>query len=126
MSSLKKLTVAQLSQMIDETKAELKRRENIEAATSEMRAILKKYKIDIQDIDTQILRKDSASKGSKKRSSASKSRDQRRIVKAKFKDPDGTATWTGRGRTPSWVVGICAKNGIDVDTFKKDDRFQCA
>jgi DNA-binding protein H-NS len=125
MTKLKKLTAAQLNKMINETKAELKRRETITAATLEIRAILKKYKIDIQEIDAQALQKTSISKRQKKTTASAKSRDQRRAVKAKYKEPDGTATWTGRGRTPSWVLGICAKHGIDVDSFKKDDRFQC-
>lgn len=125
MTKLKTLTEAQLNKMINETKAELKRREEINAATLEIRAILKKYKIDIQEIDAQALRKTGVNKRQKKATAAANPHDQRRAVEAKYKDPDGTARWTGRGRTPSWVLGICTKHGIDVDTFKKDGRFRC-
>ena len=125
MTNLKTLTEAQLNKMINNTKAELKRRETINAATLEICTILKKYKIDIQEIDAQVLQKTGASKRQKKVTASAKPRDQRRAVKAKYKDADGTATWTGRGRTPSWVLGICTKHGIDVDSFKKDGRFRC-
>ena len=125
MTKLEKLTAAQLNKMIEETKAELKRRETINAATLEIRTILKKYKIDIQEIDAQALQKTDARKRQKKATASAKPRDQRRVVKAKYKDPEGTATWTGRGHTPSWVLGICTKHGIDVDSFKKDAQFRC-
>ena len=61
----------------------------------------------------------------KKRAKVTKSRDQRSTVKAKYRDPNSAATWTGRGRTPAWVQGICQNEGIDIDGFKKDDRFRC-
>ena len=60
-------------------------------ATLEIRAILKKYKIDIQEIDAQPLQKTSISKRQKKATASANPRDQRRAVKAKYKDPDGTA-----------------------------------
>ena len=125
MTKLKNLTAAQLNEMIDETKAELKRRETMNAAALEICTILKKYKIHIQDIDAQALQKTDFSKRQKKASASAKPRDQRRAVKAKYKDPYGTATWTGRGRTPSWVLGICKEHSINVDSFKKDVRFWC-
>ena len=46
MTALKKLSATQLNKIIDETQAELTRRKNIDAATVEIRSILKKYKID--------------------------------------------------------------------------------
>jgi len=125
MTTLKKLSAAQLSKIIDETQAELTRRKNIDAATVEIRSVLKKYKIDFQDIDLNIITRTSGKSGSKKRTKMIKSRDQRGTVKAKYKDPNSAATWTGRGRTPVWVRGICQNEGIDIDGFKKDDRFRC-
>ena len=125
MTTLKKLTAAQLNKIIDETQAELTRRKNVDAATVEIRSVLKKYKIDFQDIDLNIITRTSGKSGSKKRTKMIKSRDQRSTVEAKYKDPNSTATWTGRGRTPAWVQGICQNEGIDIDGFKKDDRFRC-
>lgn len=31
--------------------------------------------------------------------------DKRKIVQAKYKDPETGATWSGRGRTPKWIAG---------------------
>jgi len=125
MKALNTLSAAQLNKIIDETQAELTRRKNVDAATVEIRSVLKKYKIDFQDIDLNIITRTSGKSGSKKRTKMIKSRDQRGTVKAKYKDPNSAATWTGRGRTPSWVQGICQNEGIDIDGFKKDDRFRC-
>jgi DNA-binding protein H-NS len=125
MTTLKKLSAAQLNKIIDETQAELTRRKNIDAATVEIRSVLKKYKIDFQDIDLNIITRTGGKSSTKKRAKATKLRDQRSTVKAKYKDPNSMLTWTGRGRTPAWVQGICQSEGIDVDGFKRDDRFRC-
>ena len=125
MTTLKKLSATQLNKIIDETQAELTRRKNIDAATVEIRSILKKYKIDFRDIDLNIVTRTGGKSSSKKRAKVTKSGDQRSTVKAKYKEPNGVATWTGRGRTPAWVLSICQNEGIDIDGFKKDDRFRC-
>ena len=125
MKTLKKLSAAQLKKIFDETQAELTRRKNIDAATVEIRSILKKYKIDFQDIDLNKITKTGGKSSTKKRAKVTKSRDQRSKVRAKYKDPNSAATWTGRGRTPAWVQGICQNEGIDIDEFKKDGRFRC-
>ena len=125
MTTLKRLSAAQLSKIIEETQEELTRRKNIDAATVEICSILKKYKIDLRDIYLNIINKTSGKSSSKKRTKMIKSRDQRSTVKAKYRDPNSAATWTGRGRTPAWVQGICQNEGIDIDGFKKDARFRC-
>ncbi len=119
-----KLSAAQLNRIIDETQAELSRCKIIDAATVEIRSILKKYKIDFQDIDLNIITRTSDRSFTKKRAKMTKSRDQRSTVKAKYKDLNSVATWTGRGRAPAWVQGICQNDGIDIEGFKKDDRFR--
>ena len=101
MTPLKKLSAAQLNKIIDETQAELTRRKNIDAATVEIRSILKKYKIDFQDIDLNIITRTGGKSSTKKRAKVKQSRDQRSTVKAKYRDPNCAATWTGRGRTPA-------------------------
>ena len=125
MMTLKKLSAAQLNKIIYETQAELTRRKNIDAATVEIRAILKKCQIDFQDIDPNTITRSGGKSSTKKRTKVTKSRDQRSTVKAKYKDPNSAATWTGRGRTPAWVQDIFQNEGIDIDGFKKDDRFRC-
>ena len=125
MANLKKLSAAQLNKIIDDTRAELTRRKNIDAATAELLSILKKYKIDFQDIDPNIITKTGSRSSAKKHTKVTKSRDQRSTVQAKYIDPNSRATWTGRGRTPAWVKGICQNEGIDIEGFKKDYRFRC-
>ncbi|MDB9891126.1 H-NS histone family protein [Alphaproteobacteria bacterium] len=107
MTTLKKLLAAQLNKIVDETQAKLTRRKNIDAATVEIHSILKKYKIDVQDLDLNIITRTSDRSNTKKRAKVAKSRDQRSTVKVKYKDPNNAATGTGRGRAPAWVQGIC-------------------
>ena len=125
MATLEKLSAPQLIKIIDDTQAELKRRKNIAAATAEIRSILNKYRINFQDIDTQALANTRGRKRKIKSPVAMKSRDERNTVKPKYKDPDSVASWSGRGRAPKWVQNICQKDGIDIETFKKESRFKC-
>lgn len=126
MTKLKKLTLSQLNKIIDETKAEIKYRENVKSAFQEIQSILKKYRIDIKDIDLQALQKNGVVNLREKSTKSAKQVDQRRFVKPKYKDPLGNKTWTGRGRTPSWVLDICARDNTTVENFKKDMRFRCS
>ena len=57
MVSFRDLTGGQLEKMLANTELEIKRRENIKSATTEVRSVLKKYKISIEDIDLQSLGK---------------------------------------------------------------------
>lgn len=135
MASLKNLTSGQLEKMLANTKAEIKRREHIQAATAEIRAVLKKYKITMQDIDLSAFNKKAAGKTARtgkaqgKAQSGIKSgvksgaRDNRKRVKAKYANPKGSETWSGRGRAPAWVLELCQKEGIELAAFKKDSRF---
>ena len=124
MTTLQKLSAKQLNKLIDETQAELARRKNIDAAASEIRSTLKKYNVSIQDIDLNTVTKSDGKRIIKRRPKATKSQDQRRTVQPKYKDPNSTTTWTGRGRTPAWVQHICQNENIDIKKFKKDSRFR--
>ena len=123
MTSFKDLTSPQLKKMLANTEAEIKRREQIQLATTEILALLKKYKITMQDIDLQALNRKAVGQVAKTRKPQPGARDNRKRVKAKYKNPTGSETWSGRGRAPSWVLLICQKHGIELATFKKDSRF---
>ena len=123
MASLKNLTGGQLEKMLANTKAEIKRREHIQAATLEIRAVLKKYKISMQDIDLQASNKKAAGKTARTGKVQSGERDNRKRVRAKYANPNGTDSWSGRGRAPTWVLELCQKEGIELAAFKKDSRF---
>jgi len=142
MSSLKQLSANQLSKMLTETQAELKRRENIDKARKDIQAVLKKYKITIDDLDLGTSSKKSASKkaaakkstekkavtkkaGAKKRAAkAPRKNDQRAAVAAKYHNPATGDKWSGRGRAPVWVTSLCTAEAIDIEQFKADPRFR--
>ena len=142
MSSLKQLSANQLSKMLTETQAELKRRENIDKARKDIQAVLKKYKITIDDLDLGVSSKKSTSKktaakkstekkaatkkaGSKKRAAKTpRKNDQRAAVAAKYHNPATGDKWSGRGRAPVWVTSLCTAEAIDIEQFKADPRFR--
>ena len=142
MSSLKELSANQLSKMLTETQAELKRRENIDKARKDIQAVLKKYKITIDDLDLGVSSKKSTSKktaakkstekkaatkkaGSKKRAAKTpRKNDQRAAVAAKYHNPATGDKWSGRGRAPVWVTSLCTAEAIDIEQFKADPRFR--
>ena len=142
MSSLKQLSANQLSKMLTETQAELKRRENIDKARKDIQAVLKKYKITIDDLDLGVSSNKSANKktatkkstekkaatkkaGPKKRTAKTpRKNDQRAAVAAKYHNPATGDKWSGRGRAPLWVTNLCTAEGIDIERFKADPRFR--
>ena len=88
MSSIKQLTANQLSKMLTETQAELKRRENIDKARKAIQAVLKKYKIAIDDLNLgvsykkPVRKKAAAKKGTEKKLKAKKAAAKKRAAKA--------------------------------------------
>lgn len=142
MSTLKQLSADQLSKMLAETQAELKRRENIDKARKDIQAVLKKYKITIDDLALGTSNKKSASKKTaakkstekkdatkrvenKKRASKTlRKNDQRATVAAKYHNPETGDKWSGRGRAPVWVTKLCTAEAIDIEQFKVDARFR--
>ncbi len=123
MTSFKRLSNKQLADMLTNTKAELERREHIQDATAEIMAILKKYKITLQDIDLQALNKKTLSKAVSRAKANTSMAGKRARAKAKYANPNGNEKWSGRGRAPLWVLEICEKEGIDEASFKKSNRF---
>jgi len=141
-SSLKRLSANQLNKMLDETRAELKRRENINKARRDIQAVLEKYSITIHDIDLNFssrkpaTKKVTSKKGTAKNSSikrmaakkyatkALRKNDQRATVAAKYHNPATGDKWSGRGRAPAWVIQLCAAETIDIEKFKADPRFR--
>ena len=142
MSSIKQLTANQLSKMLTETQAELKRRENIDKARKDIKAVLKKYKITIDDLDFGVSakkpvgKKAAAKKSTEKKAATKKARtkeraaktsrknDQRAKVAAKYHNPATSDKWSGRGRAPSWVISLCTDEAIDIKQFKANPRFR--
>lgn len=42
----------------------------------------------------------------------------------KYRNPNGSETWSGRGKPPRWVVDLMDANGLDIQSFKSDHRFK--
>jgi DNA-binding protein H-NS len=124
MTNLSKLTKTQLGKILADTQSELKRRDGIASAEKEIRAILKKYSITLNDIDLGALKSGTrAGRSPNSSKGGGRKKDQRASVAAKFKNPNSADTWTGRGRAPKWVANLCDSEGITVDAFKQDARF---
>ena len=113
---LKNLDAKQLKRFISEASAVLNRRQKIEQAMNEIRRIVKKYS---KDELTFIL----GSFESSTTTSTGKSRSTRKKVSPKYQSQDGSKKWTGRGRTPSWVVDVCQEKRISLASFKADPQF---
>lgn len=142
MTSLKQLNTNQLNKMIDETKAELKRRENIKQAHKDVQALLNKYGLTIQDLDFGVSSKKAAPKkattrgrkgkkaptkktGAKRNNSnAMQKKDQRATVAPKYHNPETGDKWSGRGRAPTWVTKLCTAGSMSIEQFKADARFR--
>ena len=123
MASLKTLTEKQLKTILVNAKAEITRRECVQAAATEINAVLHKYKISIDDIDLKSLVSGSKRKTTGKDKRPAGAADKRRRVKAKYQNLTREKSWSGRGRAPRWVIEICQKDGLDIEAFKKDERF---
>ena len=124
MKNLNQLSQKQIEKIVKDSQAELDRRKVIDSVTAEIQLIIKKYKIDINDIDMKQFASTTTTRRPKKKTKVTKPNDRRRTVNAKYGNPNGTERWTGRGRPPAWVLNICQTEKIDIEAFKKNDRFK--
>ena len=141
---LKDLSSAELSKMIAETRDEMERRENIKQAEKEIKKTLEKFSVSLSDLgykdNTHPTRRRSSknlapSKNKKRATNKTnpsdtspkirKDRaDKRSTVSPKYKQPDGPNVWSGRGKTPAWVVDICNRENLSIEQFKSDAQFR--
>ena len=115
---LTNLNSKQLKQVISQASSALNRRQKVEKAMVEIQRVAKKYKLSKDELKTALV-----SVQSSKTISTSKPKSVRAKVEPKYQSQDGAKKWTGRGRTPSWVVAICQSKGLSVEGFKSDSRF---
>lgn len=112
------LNARELKQVISDASSALNRRQKVEKAMAEIQRVSKKYKLNKEELKTVLV-----SIQSSKAVSTSKPKLVRAKVEPKYQSQDGAKNWTGRGRTPSWVVEICRSKGLTVEGFKTDSRF---
>ena len=115
---LNNLNAKQLKQVISEASSALSRRQKVEKAMIEIQRVAKKYKLSKEELKTALVLVQSS-----KAVSISKLKSVRTKVEPKYQSQDGSKNWTGRGRTPTWVVEICRSEGLSIDGFKTDSRF---
>lgn len=132
---LDKLSDNDLAKIASNIETENKRRANRKAAAAAITAVLKKYKLSIDDIPELGLAK-RPSKAGRKRSVATRAKaakakagpakkaDKRVKVAYKYKNPEGREKWSGRGRAPKWVNAILENNKISIAQFKTDRRYK--
>lgn len=132
---LEDLSDKDLAKIASNIVKENKRRANYKAAATAIIAILKKYKISINEIPELGLEKRSSAVGKKKliptqakhrgtKIKPSKKADKRLKVAHKYKNPTGSEKWSGRGRAPQWVKAVLEKNNISIAQFKTDRRYK--
>ena len=119
---LKNTNTKELEKIIAEAGSELKKRNNIKLARREIQTTLKKYKLSLEDIQTHTSEEASV-KPSKSRASKQKA-GKRAVVAPKFKDPDSSNRWSGRGKAPAWVIEVCKKRDISLSEFKASEMFR--
>ena len=115
---LNSLDVRQLKQVISDANSALNRRQKVEKAMAEIQRVSKKYRLSKEELKSVLVLIQSS-----KAFPTKKTKSERAKVEPKYQSQDGLKTWTGRGRTPSWVVEICQSKGLTVEAFKTDSQF---
>jgi len=134
MANISKMTTSELEKILAEAKHELVWRENANKALAEIDKILSQYKLRVEDIDWRQLKKktqisDRTKLGKRtnvpqeKKARKRPKNDRRSAVAPKYLNPNGEEKWSGRGRTPLWIIKICQQENIDIKQFKLDPRF---
>ena len=118
MNAIKKLSGRDLTKLIDEAAKELTQRKRMDALSKDIQRVIAKHKVNKTELASLIDMIRSETKVSKKTKTRAASK-----VAAKFKNPNGKETWTGRGRAPNWVSGICETSGLTVPEFKASSAY---
>ncbi|MGV0033621.1 MAG: H-NS family nucleoid-associated regulatory protein [Candidatus Azotimanducaceae bacterium WSBS_2022_MAG_OTU7] len=116
---MKKLSGKDLAKLIEEAAKELAQRKRLEVLKKDIQAMLSKHKVKRSELPNLIQAILSETKGRK----STKVRSRSKVV-PKFKNPNGSDAWSGRGRAPRWVSQICEANGLTVDEFKLSPAYR--
>jgi DNA-binding protein H-NS len=115
------LSDLEILSLIERANAEVVRRK--EASKEQLRAeIEEKLKSAGLDLDDLFVSERKITRGSDK----SKEKDVQSSVVPKFKNHVSGETWSGRGRSPKWVVSIMQEREWSVEEFKQSDEFLIA
>lgn len=116
---MSKPTIAELNEQLKRIHAEIEERRA--SARTELRTeiekMLKDSELTLQDVFPEL------AKGGKAAPPPAKVR-QRAEATPKYKDPKSGALWSGRGRSPRWVVEALDAKGISIEQFKNAPEFR--
>ena len=118
MNAIKKLSGKDLTKLIDQASKELIQRKRMDVLSKDIQRVIAKHKVSKSELASLIDMIRFETKVSKKTKTRAASK-----VPAKFKNPNGQETWTGRGRAPNWVSEICQTTGITVTEFKTSSKY---
>ena len=113
MIELTNLTENELKTLQQKLADELKRRTQLTTAVTEIRAVLKKYDVSMEEVESAI-----NSKPTRKDPVKRQRIGKRSVVAKKFKSLSGNDTWSGRGKPTRWVQHICDNREITLAEFK--------
>jgi DNA-binding protein H-NS len=117
MKSLKQIQT-EISKL--QREADIARKREIAGVVAEIKIKMKQFGIvatDLQGNLTKNSAKVQIEKIKKPRKSCDSSKLKGRKVEAKYRHPDTTQTWTGRGRQPTWVTDLLT-SGRTLDQLK--------
>ena len=118
MNAIKNLSGKDLTKLIDQAAKELTQRKRMDALSKDIQRVIAKHKVSKSELASLIDMIRNETKISKKTKTRAASK-----VPAKFKNPNGQETWTGRGRAPNWILEICETTGLTVPEFKASPAY---
>jgi DNA-binding protein H-NS len=118
MTAIKNLSGKELTRLIDQAAKELTQRKRMDLLSKDIQRVMTKHKVKKAEVAIliEMIRNEAKITMKSKRQAVSK-------IPAKFKNPKGKETWTGRGRAPIWVLAICEKTGLSVSEFKNSATY---
>lgn len=116
---MSKPTIAELNEQLKRIQSEIEER-RASARTeirTEIEKMLKDAELTLHDVFPEL------AKGGKGAPAPTKIR-QRAEAAPKYKDPKSGALWSGRGRSPRWVVEALDAKGMTIEQFKTAPEFK--
>ncbi|NBP36728.1 MAG: H-NS histone family protein [Betaproteobacteria bacterium] len=115
-----RMTYENIQKQIERLQAQAKKLESTHIAKKtkaivQVRALMKKLEVNIEDLHT-ANRKSTETKKPQKASKKPLSHKPRVPVEAKYRDPGTGDSWTGRGKPPRWLAAHMAE-GRSRDEF---------
>ena len=110
------VSIAELHEQIKQIQQEIEGRKASTRANlrGEIEQRLREIELTIFDIFPELKKND------RQRNTAPKIRAE---IQPKYKDPDSGDMWSGRGRSPKWVVALLQAKGMTIEQFKASSDY---